>query len=83
MKNNPLSPHGDKGSTLASKYDQLKQKRETYLSRSEQYAKATLPYVMPENQNTESDSMQHGWQSFGAKVVNHLSNKIIMTMFPP
>lgn len=83
MKNNPLSPHVDKGSTLASKYDQLKQKRETYLSRSEQYAKATLPYVMPENQNTESDSMQHGWQSFGAKVVNHLSNKIIMTLFPP
>jgi len=80
---NPLSPPGGKGSTLASKYQQLKQRRETYLSRAEEYAKATLPYIMPENTHTDADSMQHGWQGFGAKVVNHLSNRIIMTLFPP
>lgn len=85
MQTNPISPQGGKGSTLGAKYEQLKQKRETYLSRAEEYAKATLPHLLPENRNqdTASEEMSHGWQGFGAKVVNHLSNRIIMTLFPP
>lgn len=85
MQTNPLSPQGSKGTTLGSKYEQMKQRRETYLSRAEEYAKATLPHVLPENlnQDTSGDEMTHGWQGFGAKVVNHLSNRIIMTLFPP
>lgn len=84
MDNKPLtSSVGSKAASLESKYNQLKGKRESYLSRAEEYAKATLPYLMPESEVTFGDEMQHGWQGFGAKVVNHLSNKIIMTLFPP
>lgn len=69
--------------TLANRYKQQVVKRERYLSRAELYSKATLPHIMPDMEDTASQSMQTGWQSFGAKVVNHLSNKIIMTLFPP
>lgn len=84
MQNDKLTPPaGTRSTTLHSKYQQMKQRRESYLSRAEEYSKATLPHIMPEDRHTDSDSMQTGWQSFGAKVVNHLSNKIIMTLFPP
>lgn len=69
--------------TLKSKYNKLKRKREVYLSRAEEFSKATLPYLMPQTLEASGETMQHGWQGFGAKVVNHLSNKVIMTLFPP
>ena len=69
--------------TLASSYQNMKGTRSPYLTRAEEYARATIPHLMPDSDNTGGDSMQSGWQSFGAKVVNHLSNKIIMTLFPP
>lgn len=69
-----------KEQSLKSKYKQLTSKRESCLTRAEEYAKATLPYVM---KDVEDQTNAHGWQGFGAKVVNHLSNQIIMTLFPP
>lgn len=69
-----------KEKSLKAQYKQLTNKRESYLSRAEEYAKATLPYIM---KGVEGQTNAHGWQGFGAKVVNHLSNQIIMTLFPP
>lgn len=72
-----------KQKTLKEKYGNLKVKRERFLSRAENYARATLPYIMEEGDKAGDEANGHGWQGFGAKVVNHLSNRIIMTLFPP
>lgn len=83
MKTDPYSNQNRAGSTLAARYKQQAVKRERYLSRAEIYAKASLPHLLPDVTDSSGESMQTGWQSFGAKVTNHLSNKIIMTLFPP
>lgn len=71
--------------TLKSRYDKLAVKRSPYLTRAKEYSRVTLPYLLPDSDEVrdESDINTTGWQSFGAQVVNHLSNKIIMTLFPP
>lgn len=76
---------GANAPSLKSRYDHLAIKRNGYLTRAKEYTRVTLPYLLPDPDATrdESDINTTGWQSFGAQVVNHLSNKIIMTLFPP
>ena len=83
MRTNPLNAQGSDKSTLKARYEQYRRKRENYLHRAYEYAKSTLPYILPEPSYADGETMQQGWQGFGARVVNHLSNKIIMTLFPP
>src|SRR5690554_7336489 len=83
MRTNPLNAQGSDKSTLKARYEQYRRKRENYLHRAYEYAKTTLPYILPEHSYADGETMQQGWQGFGARVVNHLSNKIIMTLFPP
>lgn len=73
-----------KGSLL-SRYEDLARKREPYLNRAKAYAKITLPYLLGDDEygRDENDINTSGWQSFGAQAVNHLSNKVVMTLFPP
>lgn len=43
----------------------------------------TLPHTYPEEDDTAGEEMQHDYQSLGAQAANHLSNKIVMTLFAP
>lgn len=80
------APH--KGKTLEAQYIAMKGKRETFLSRAKRLSKLTLPALFNESEaNPTSDQgegyTQNGWQSLGAQGHNHLSNKLVMTWFPP
>ena len=47
------------------------------------YAGWTLPFLFPHEEYYSTVEMQNDYQSLGAQAVNHLANKIVMTLFPP
>lgn len=67
--------------TLKQRWGVLEGRKGTLHTRCEQYARWTLPYLYPrpEQKDTELDS---DLDSLGAQAVNHLSNKLISTLFP-
>lgn len=68
-------------STLDVRYTELIGNRASFITRAEQYSKMSLPYILPNSKTSAAQNM-HGYQGIGAEAVNHLANKIIMTMFP-
>jgi len=75
-----------KGSSvdLAGRYATLSSDRNSYLDRAKEYSRFTLPYVIPNSDDMDRGGAanQHGYQGLGAQAVNHLSNKLVITMFP-
>lgn len=68
---------------LESRYGDLLSARSSYLNRAKAYAKMSISYLYKEQEAEQgSESVQHGWTSFGSKAANHLANKIVQTMFP-
>ena len=50
-------------------------------NRAEEYAQLTVPSVFPIKGTSESTELTNDIQSFGAQAVNHLANKLSMTLF--
>lgn len=71
-----------KGKTLAQIWQTLDSKKSPMISRCEDYSMWTLPYVFP-LLGTKDTEMQGPVDSTGARAVNHLSNKLVMTLFQP
>ena len=67
------------------RYDKLVIARKDYLDRAESAAKLTIPqlYTGQYNDEHEGRSYPNPYQSLGARGVNNLANKIILTLFPP
>lgn len=73
-----------KAGTALQRWHQLNQKRKGMLTRFEGYASVTIPKVcLPDNVDQFNASIQHDWTSFGAQAVNHLTNKIMLSLFRP
>lgn len=70
-------------STVPADYERMKAIRSNYLNRAEDYAKFTLPYLVPDVTPRTGAANQHGYQGIGAEAVNHLANKLVLTLFPP
>lgn len=66
---------------LSNRWDQLTQKVSSIVNKCEEYARWTLPGVFPPT-NTENVELQLHKDSLGAQCVNHLSNKVVSTLFP-
>lgn len=67
---------------LEKRWSELEQKKGSIKSLCEEYARWTLPYVFPPT-SSENVELQLNKDSIGAQAVNHLSNKVVMTLFPP
>lgn len=66
------------------KWSTLHEKRRGMLTRFEDYAAVTIPKVcLPDNVDQNTASIQHDWTSVGAQAVNHLTNKIVLSLFRP
>jgi hypothetical protein len=72
----------EKAVTLAQRWQSLDSKKLPLIRRCEDYSLWTLPYVFP-TQGMKTTEMQGPIDSTGARAVNHLSNKLIMTLFQP
>lgn len=66
--------------TLKGRWEQLDGLKD--ITRYQQYAEWTLPHVCPPNATTNQE-LQLGADSTGARAVNHLANKLVLTLFRP
>lgn len=70
--------------TAKSEFTRLDGLRAAYLTRAEKHAGFTLPRICPpSNYDSTRDSLTHDFQSVGAQAVNHLVNRLMLTMFAP
>lgn len=80
-----FSPH--QKSKIPERYSTLQGDRSGFLERSRDYSRFTLPWILPEggpaNHSRGDAANQHGYDSYGAQMTSHLTNKLVMTLFPP
>lgn len=70
-----------KEDSLKARWDTLEGRKGSLHERNEKYARWTLPYLYPlEEQKTEE--LDTDLDSVGARAVNHLSNKVTETLYP-
>lgn len=67
---------------IKARHDTLAQTRSQPLSRGYKYSKITIPYLLPENEDTGGQDMQLDYSTVGAEYVNHLANVYLDEMFP-
>jgi hypothetical protein len=85
QRSNAPAPAGtvtDMG-TVESRYDTLSTYRLPYLQRGYDCSELTLPALLPRYGHTSSMTLPTPFQSVGARGVNHLSSKLLMSLFPP
>ena len=66
---------------LAARFQELHKKKNSIITRCEDYADWTLPGVFPKSTQTDTVEISQSMESLGARGVNHLSNKLVMTLF--
>ena len=68
---------------LASMYQACFGERESYLQRARDCAKLTIPTLIKDSGDSHSTIYETPFQSIGARGVNHLSSKLLLTLLPP
>lgn len=69
--------------TAAHIYKELETKRTAYLTRARDASLLTIPQLFPPEGSDANTTYPTPYQSLGAKGVNNLANKIILSLFPP
>lgn len=69
--------------TAESEWQNLNSKRSGLLDRAERLSEITIPSVCPDDQyDSGRDSLTNGVTSLGAQCTTHLTNKLMLAMFP-
>jgi len=77
-------PYGsDNGATAAARYGQLQTNRDPYLQRARDCSKVTIPGLIPDAGQGDRGRLKTPYQSLGARGVNYLASKLLITLFPP
>lgn len=76
---------GNKQQTLEQRWTLLEIKKNQLMSRCETYARYTIPSLFPSasSSTTQNAELLGTNDSIGARCVNHLSNKVVTTLFRP
>lgn len=69
-------------SSAEARYTGLVADREQFLDMGRQAALLTLPYLLTEEGMTQGGRLHTPWQSVGAKGVNVLASKLMLSLFP-
>lgn len=69
--------------TLKGRYRKLATLRQPFLDRARQCAKLTIPTLVPPEGATASTVYSTPYQSLGARGVNNLASKLLLTLLPP
>ena len=71
-------------SNALREWSELSSKRTSLMTRLEKYAGYTLPALLPpDGFDPMTTELSFDWQSVGAQCLNHLSNKMVLTLFAP
>ena len=65
-----------------ARYNALKTDRQQFLDSGRECARLTLPYLLTEDGAVSGGQLPIPWQSVGAKGVNVLASKMMMSLFP-
>ena len=68
------------------RFEQLKQQRQPFLERAREGAKLTLPFLLPSADalpRPTEKALTTPYQGIGARGVNHLASKLLLTLLPP
>lgn len=77
-------PYGEEdGVTAAARYGQLQVNRDPYLQRARDCSKVTIPGLIPDAGQGDRGRLKTPYQSLGARGVNYLASKLLITLFPP
>jgi hypothetical protein len=68
---------------VAGRWTQYDSKRSTHLKRCRLCAKLTIPSLLPEPHTDDNTSLPIPYQGLGARAVNNLAAKLLLTLFPP
>lgn len=71
-----------RGQSAAGRYAQLETERAPYLRRARDCAALTLPNILPP-EGTNGDDLPDPYQSVGARGVNNLAAKLLLSLLPP
>lgn len=69
--------------TAKKKFDQMATKRQPFIQRARKNSYYTIPQLYPQEGSDANTDFDQPYQSLGAQGVNILSNKIVLTLFPP
>jgi hypothetical protein len=69
-------------SSASDRYMQLSADRTTFLDTARDCAAVSLPYLIPPTGTYSGQKLQTPWQSMGAKGVNVMASKLILSLFP-
>lgn len=69
--------------TLAARYKELEFSREPFLQRARKCAALTIPTLLTEVGFNSTSDVITPYSAFGARAVNNLSSKLLLTLLPP
>jgi hypothetical protein len=69
--------------TLEAKYSQLEEGRRSFLSRAQRCSELTQPTLIPPDGHGPTTEYYTPWQSIGARGVNNLASKLLLSLLPP
>ena len=69
--------------SIAKTYENMASDRDAFLSRARSCAELTIPTLMPPEGHTGTTQYTTPYQSVGARGVNNLASKLLMTLLPP
>jgi hypothetical protein len=77
------STNGTELGEACGRYRAMEQARRPFLDRARQCAELTLPYLIPPEGWTGQQQLYTPFQSIGSRGTNHLTSKLMLTLFPP
>lgn len=69
--------------SIGKSYENMAADRDAFLSRARTCAELTIPTLLPPEGSNGSSSFDTPFQSVGARGVNNLASKLLMTLLPP
>jgi len=69
--------------SLKTRWTKLDSERTTVIDRAKQCAELTIPSLLVDVSHTEDTRLPTPYQSLGARAVNNLASKLILSLFPP
>jgi hypothetical protein len=65
------------------RYERLKTDRDTFLNRARKCSELTIPTLIPPEGHSASTQYYTPWQGIGARGVNNLASKLLLSLLPP
>jgi len=76
------APNQGASGPIKTRYTKFETDRNPFLERARECAKVTIPSLLPPSGHNSSSQLPTPYQSLGARGVNNLSSKLVLSLFP-